>query len=245
MWATSNGPRVEDFGITEDELASAPKIFLSSHRAEVLIAAYLGAAILIFILILETSRSIPAAAFFTIITLSAGSVLLLPTLIFLVCAGEQAEERWLCRRVPRLRACLAYRRALTEHRSSDKKESALSIDSKDWPSLSKTTFLQQLRFELDRRFQSSVSEIDREQSGFVFLVDLDGKRFIVRCEPGLTPIAAAVGRELVAALDDFHADAAAIVTTATPTVALERYITERRIRIVAPSELDALGIPHA
>ena len=245
MWATSDGPKIEDFGITEDELARAPKLFLSSHRIGFLFAAYLIAAVVIFVLIIETSHSIPAAAFFTIITLSAGSVLLLPALILLVCAGEQAEERWLCRRVPMLRACLAYQRALAEHRRFDEKDTARIIDPEDWRALSEPTFLRQLRSELDRRFQHTISETDREQTGFDFLLDLAGKRFILRCEAGSTPVAASVARELAAALDDVQADTAVIVTTARPNTALEDYVAGRRIRIVAPWELDASGIPHS
>lgn len=245
MWATSDGPRIEDFGITEDELARAPKLFLSNHRLGVLFAAYLVASVVIFILIFETSHSMPAAAFFTIITLSAGSVLLLPALILLVCAGERAEERWLCRRVPMLRACLAYQRALAEHRRFGEKDTARTIDPEDWPTLSEATFVRQLRFELDRRFQHRISETDREQTGFDFLLDLGGERFILRCEAGSTPVAASVARELAAALDDFHAETAVIVTTARPSTGLEDYAAKRRIRIVTPCELVASGIPHS
>ena len=242
MWATSEGPRIEEFGITEDDLARAPKLFLSSHRAGVLLAAYLVAATVVFLLIIKTSHSIPAAAFFTIITLAAGSVLLLPIMVLLVCAGEQAEERWLCRRVPMLSACLAYQRALTEHRRSKEKETDLAIDPEDWSTLSGPAFHRRVRSELDRRFQSSVSETDREQTGFEFLVDMVGERTILRCESGSTPVAAAVARELVAALDDFHADAAVIVTSARPTRALEDYIIDRAIRIAAPWALSAIEI---
>jgi hypothetical protein len=236
---------MEDFGITEEDLAHAPKLFLSSHRAGVLFAAYLIAAVFVFVLIIETSHSIPAAVFFTIITLSAGSILLLPVLILLICAGEQAEERWLCRRVPMLRACLAYRKALAEHRRPKEKETARALDPEDWSTLSQPAFLRQLRFEFDRRFHTSVSVIDREQTGFDFMVDLVGTRVILRCEAGLTPVAAAVGRELVAALDDSHADTAVIVTTAKPAASLEEYIADRPITFAAPWALDALEIPHS
>ena len=241
MWATSEGPRIEEFGITEDDLARAPRLFLSSHRVGVLLAAYLVAAAVVFLLIIETSHSVPAAAFFTVITLAAGSVLLLPLLVLLVCAGEQAEERWLCRRVPMLRACLAYQRALAEHRRLTDETVDRPLDPKDWPSLPGPAFLRQVRAELGRRFQSSVAETDREQTGFDFVVDTAGKRIIVRCEVGAMPVAASVARELVAALDDSDADAALIVTTAEPTAALEEYVANRPISLTAPWELDASG----
>jgi hypothetical protein len=245
MWATTDGPRIEDFGITEDDLARAPRLFISSHRLGFLFAAYFIAAVVIFVLIIEASHSIPAAAFFTIVILSAVSVLLLPALILLVCAGEQVEEKWLCRRAPMLRACLAYQRALAEHRQRDEKDAPLTIDPEDWSTLSEPTFVRQLRSELDRQFQHTISETDREQTGFDFLLDLAGKRVILRCEAGSTPVAASVARELAAALDDFHADTAVIVTIATPTPALEEYVAGRRIKIAAPWELDALRTPRS
>jgi hypothetical protein len=234
---------MEDFGITEDDLAQVPKLFLTNHRAGVLLASYLVAAVLVFVLIIGTSHSLPAAAFFTVITLAAGSVLLLPALVLLVCAGEQAEERWLCRRAPMLRACLAYQRALTEHRQKAEESAGRPLDPKDWPALSGPAFRRQVSSELDRRLQSSVSETDREQTGFDFLVERVGKRTILRCEPGSAPLAAAVGRELVAALDDSQADAAVIVTAAKPTRALADYVVDRPITLVAPWTLDALGLP--
>jgi hypothetical protein len=245
MWATSDGPRIEDFGITEDDLARAPRLFLSSHRGGVLLAIYILAAALVFFLIIKTSHSIPAAAFFTIITLAAGSVLLLPILVLLVCAGEQAEERWLCRRVPIMRACLAYQRALAQHRRLTDEKVGRPLDAKDWPALSESTFKRQLRAELDRQFDAAVSEVDREQTGFDFLVDLAGKRAVVRYEAGSAPLAAAVGRELAAALDDSHADVAVIVTAAEPTRALDDYIVNRPIRIAAPWALSAIEIPDS
>jgi hypothetical protein len=192
--------------------------------------------------IIGTSHSLPAAVFFTIITLAAGSVLLLPIMVLLVCAGEQAEERWLCRRVPIMRACLAYQRALAEHRRLTDEKVGRPLEAKDWPALSESTFKRQLRAELDRRFDAAVSEVGREQTGFEFLVDKAGKRTILRCEAGSTPVAASVARELVAALDDSDADTAVIVTAARPTRALEDYIVDRPIRIAAPWALGAIGI---
>jgi len=245
MWATSDGPKIEDFGISEDDLARAPRLFLSSHRIGVLFAAYFIAAVLVFVLIIETSHSMPAAAFFTIITLAAGSVILLPALFLLVCVGEKAEERWLCRRVPMLQACLAYEKAVAEHRRLADSRVARPLEPEDWPALSESAFHRQLRLELDRRFQSSVSETDREHTGFDFIIDLSRQRFIVRCEAGSTPVAASVARELVAALEDSGADSAVIVSSAKPTDALKEYIADRPITLAAPWQLDAFRIPDS
>jgi hypothetical protein len=240
MWATSDGPRIEDFGITETDLARAPKLFFPTHRVMVLFVAYLMVSAVVFLLIVETSHSISAAAFFTIVILAAGSVLLLPTLILLVCVGERAEERWLCRRVPMLRACLAYQRAVDEHRRLTDRETARPLELGEWCRLPQASFRRQLQSELDRRFRSSISEFDRERFGIDCMIELAERRVIVRYEAGELPVAASVGRELVAAMNDLQAGAAVIVTAAKSTRTLEDYIVDRPIRLVAPWALDAL-----
>jgi hypothetical protein len=240
MWATSDGPRIEDFGITEDDLARAPKLFFSSHRVKVVIAAYLMVTAVVFLVIVGTSHSLPAAAFFTVVTLAAGSVLLLPTVILLVCVGERAEERWLCRRVPVLRACLAYRRAVDEHRRLTDRKTHRPLEPREWRRLSQASFRRQTQSELDRHFPASVFEIDRERHGIDCMIELAGSRVIIRCEAGESPVAASVGRELVAATDDLQAEAAVIVTAATPTRTLEDYIFDRPIRLIEPWALGTL-----
>lgn len=240
MWATSDGPRIEDFGISEDDLKRAPKLFLSNHRPGVLVGAYFVAAVVIFIAIYHSSDSMPAAVFFSVITLAAGSVLLLPVLILVLCAGEWAEERWFCRRVPILRACLAYQRAVAEdHKSTDKRVSPQTAPEL-WSSVSHSVFLEMLSSTLDGLLGTSFSRADREEAGFDFLVERAGRRLLLRCESGVKPVSAAVGRELVAAVDDFRGDSAVIITVAEPTPALESYIADRSITVAPPKALDAV-----
>lgn len=245
MWATSDGPRMEDFGITEEDLERAPRLFLSNHRPAVLVGAYLVAAAAVFTLILHSSQSMPAAVFFTVVGLAAGSVLLLPALVLLVCAGERAEEKWLCRRVPMLRACLAYQRAVADHRCVIDDRASNVCDVGQWSAASGTTFSTMVRAELEQRFRRPVFAVDREEAGFDYRVDLQGRRLIFRCQAGPEPVAAAVGRELVAAIDDFQAQAAVIVTPAQPTDALRQYIVNRPITVVAPWALERVDIPEA
>ena len=109
MWDTTNGPRVEDFGISEEDLANAPGRFFAEKWPSILGVAYLVAAAAISFIILRVAGSWPAALFFTTIILAAGSVVLLPLAMLVLCASERVEERWLCRKFPALRACLAYR----------------------------------------------------------------------------------------------------------------------------------------
>ena len=115
VWATSDGPKVEDFGITEEDLVEAPRLFVAGHRPWIFLLTHVFVAAALFFGILRAGSSWSAAAFFTIVILAAGSVLLLPILVAALCIGERAEERWLCKRVPVLRACLAYRSAVAEH----------------------------------------------------------------------------------------------------------------------------------
>ncbi|MCW8985234.1 MAG: hypothetical protein OQK55_07820 [Thermoanaerobaculales bacterium] len=240
MWATSDGPRIEDFGINEGDLDRAPKLFLSNHRPGVLVGAYIIAAVVAFTAIFHSSGSMPAAVFFSAMTLAAGSVLLLPVLMLVLCAGEWAEERWFCRRVPILRACLAYQRAVAEHRRSTDNRVSPVTAPEAWSSVSHSAFLEMLSTDLDTLFEASVSRANREETGFDFVVERAERRLLLRCESGVKPVAAAVGRELVAAVDDFRGDAAVIITVAEPTPALDSYIADRPITIAPPWALDAV-----
>ena len=238
MWATSDGPRIEDFGITEDDLERVPRPFLAQHRLQMLTGAYAIAAGLLFVTLFSVSDSMPAAAFFTVIGLAAGSVLLLPLMVCALCAGERAEERWLCRRVPILKACLAYQRALADHRHQASSRHTAGPRPEEWFVLGQAAFVELMGSELDRRGGFRVVAADRDLTGFDFVVEQGRKRLLLRCEAGSTPVGAAVGRELAAAVSDVGADAALIVTVSEPTAVLEDYIDDRPIAIVSPWAMD-------
>lgn len=240
MWATADGPQIEDFGISEDDLERVPTPFLAHHRLHVLGGAYAIAAGLLFLAIFGATDSVRAAAFFTVIALAAGSVMLLPILVFALCAGEQAEERWLCRRVPILKACLAYQRALADHRRNTSGCRISSIRPAEWVGVGQNAFVELIGSELARRGGFRVIVADQEATGVDFIVEQGRKRVVVRCEAGLTSVGAAVGRELAAAVKDVGADAALIVTVSEPTAVFEDYIVDRPITLVAPRELDTV-----
>jgi hypothetical protein len=230
---------MEDFGITEEDLARAPCLFLAGHRAAVLAAAYLVSATVVFVLILTGSDSYPAAAVFTIIVLAAASILLLPILTLAQCASEQAEERWLCRRFPKLRACLAYRKAVAEHARKVRLKSTSGPQPVEWwTSTPPAAFVEAVRKEIERHGGTDAIPVDRERCGVDFVVDGADGVVLFRCEPGRAPVAAAVGRELAAAMADHGAARAVLVTAAGPTPALSDYIAERPITVVAPWQLD-------
>jgi hypothetical protein len=205
----------------------------------VLATAYLSAAVVAFVLVSSGSSSYPAAAFFTIIVLAAASILLLPILTLVQCASEQAEERWLCRRFPKLRACLAYRKAVAEHARKARSAPALDpVSAEWWTSAPPTAFVEAVRLAIERHPPAAAVPVDRERSGVDFVVDGADGVVLVRCEPGSTPVGAAVGRELAAALADHGAARAVLVTAAGPTPSLSDYIAERPITVVAPWQLD-------
>ena len=238
MWATSDGPRVEDFGITEDDLVQAPQLFVAGHRVWIFLLTYTFVAAALFFAILQTGSSWPAAVFFTVILLAAGSVLLLPILVAALCVGERAEERWLCKRVPVLRACLAYRSAVAEHRGrSGSPSKAHPSTSQDWTVLSPALFRAEVGSLLEKTASGSVTAFDREATGIDFEVRATTGPVLIRCKPGVQPVTAGVGRELVAAMADRRAARALIVTMAGASPALADYIAGRPISVVAPSQL--------
>jgi hypothetical protein len=237
VWATSDGPRIEDFGISERDLAQVPKFVVASHRTALLVGVYLIAASGLFWVMFSVGGSWPAAAFFTVIVLAAVSVLLLPAAFLAVCVGERAEERWLCRRFPALRACLAYRKAVADHRRRSLRSAPSHVAPEVWRDISLPACLVLLGDTLNTRGCGDVTEIDRETAGFDFLVVSDGRRLLLRCESGSNPVSAAVGRELSAALVDFDADAAWIVAAARPTSAFEDYVVDRPIRVLGFGEI--------
>ncbi len=234
-------PRVDDFGITEEDLNRAPCLFLTGHRPAVITAAYLAASVTLFVLILKAGGSPSAAAFFSVISVAAGSILLLPVLMLVVCASERAEERWLCGRFPKLSACLAYRAAVAEHERGGR--AAVPADRSSgrwWSSVSPDAFVEAVRTELERAPAGEVIAVDREATGLDFALTTADGQVLVRCEPGVQPITAAVGREMVAAMADRGAARALIVTTAEATPALADYIAGRPISVTAPTQLHAI-----
>lgn len=240
MWATSDGPRVEDFGITEDDLARAPSLFVANHRFTILGLAYLVAAAAVFTMILRVGNSWAAAVFFTIVAIAASSILLLPLVAAVLCAGERAEERWLCRRVPVLRACLAYRKALADHgRRTTSEPTREPTAPEEWVELSLAVFRAEVASLLERSIAAPVCRCEREATGIDFRIDRKDRSVILRCEAGSQPVATGVGRELTAALFESEADCAVILSVSGPDPGLARYITDRSIVVVPPWEVVA------
>jgi len=238
VWATSDGPRIEDFGITREDLARAPSSFVAKHRAGLLLGSYLLVAAVVFAATLRAGDSWPAALFFTVIALAAGSIVLLPVLMLALCATEHAEERWLCRTFPTLRACLAYQKAFAEHRCRIAAQKSRPSSEAQWAALSGPTFLEEVASLLEEQLPFAVSRMQRESTGFDFVVDDGDHEILVRCESGSTSIGASVGREMAAALVDRGAKSAVIIAAAKAAPVLDDYIADRAIAMIAPWNLD-------
>jgi hypothetical protein len=239
VWATSDGPRIEDFGITREDLARAPCSFIANHRPKLLVGAYLLTAGVVFVTILRAGDSWSAAVFFAVVGLAAGSILLLPLLMLALCATQVAEEHWLCRRFPRLRACLAYQKAVAEHERRTAVQTPSPVGEIEWAALSEPVFLEEVASLLEQRHPSAVSRMQRESSGLDFVIDDGVREILVRCESGSIPVAASVGREMAAALADRGARRAFIISGAKATPLLADYIADRAIEVIAPWNLDS------
>jgi hypothetical protein len=233
----AGGPRIEDFGITEEDLARAPCAFLASHRLAVLVVSYLVIAAIVFEVIFHAGASAAAAVYFTVVALAAASILLLPVLMALLCASERAEERWLCARFPKLGACLAYRRAVAEHQRRARAAATTPPPTAQWSALSRETMIEAVRIELERIPDAAVRNMDRETTGVDLTVERSGERVVVRCVAGADPVEASVGRELVAVVADCEADAGLIVSARGATPALARYIASRPLVVAQPWKL--------
>jgi hypothetical protein len=235
MWAKSAEPRVEEFGITEDDLERAPRLFLRAHRPGLLLTVYLVVIAAVFTAALQAGHSWTAALFFSTILVAACSILLLPAVIVALCLGERVEERWLCRQVPVLRACLAYQRAVDEHRNRMVGSSRRRPSSKnEWGACSPSTLLVEVGWLLEQEVSGDLRRVERAATGADFIVEAPGRKILVRCEPGSTPPTRALARELTTSLADHDATTAWIVTAATPSEEFIDYVADRSISVVAP-----------
>lgn len=242
MVAGVGKPQFDEFGITEEDLNRAPCLFIAGHRPAVIGAVYLSSAIALFVVLLGVGGSPSAAAFFTVISVAAGSILLLPVLMLAICASERVEERWLCGRFPKLRGCLAYRAAVADYERRKRLDLRNDGSSRRWwLGPSQTAFVAAAKTELERSMASWVLTVDREATGFDFEVGAAEGAILVRCEPGTSPIPAAVGRELAAAVADRGASKALVVTAADASPAFADYIADRPIDVIVPWQLDELS----
>ncbi|MGD8440904.1 MAG: hypothetical protein PVG53_10230 [Holophagae bacterium] len=230
-------PRVEDFGITEQDLSSVPRPWLMRYRPQVVFALFVATTTATFVGLLAAGAPTTAAALFSVVLVAAWSIVLIPIFVCLLCASERVERRWLCRRFPLLDACLAYREAVEEHRDRRVRREQNHADPGWWPTLTPEAFRLQIERQLEARGIPSRRVRDPHAAGYDSEISVGGERVLLRCVPGDHPVEIAVGRELIACLEETGADRAVIVTAAGADSDLEAYLVGRRLSVTDPVRL--------
>lgn len=244
--STDREPRPEDFGLSGADVARAPEPVTTRCRPLLVVGLWVLILAAVFVLILLATGSAAAALVFSVVTVGAASIVLVPLLVCVVCASERAETRWLCRRVPVYEACLAYRAALDAFRRGTLRRQAAEADHGRWLELGPAAF----RAEVARQLEAAGAVVrpvpDRELAGYDLVVEVGGgDPILVRCEAAAAPVPIGVGRELVACLGETGAGRAVVVTAAPPSKLLRGYLAGRPLEVAAPwalaDLLDAAG----
>lgn len=237
-------PRPENFGVTAEQVEQAPELFVTRHRLAIFVAIYIAVFAVVFTVVFATSESVPAALIFGLILVAAGSVVLIPLVVCCLCASEKAETRWVCRRFPAMKACLAYREALAEFTRKTRRSPDRPRDRDWWIGLSASTFRGQVQAALEQRGLELTPVVDRQVDGYDYaFADDDDDTVLVRCEEGTTPLDIGVGRELTACLLETGAARAVLVTAAGVSRRLTEYLVDHPIDVVEPEAI--LGNPPA
>ncbi len=232
-----SGPRAEDFGITEQDLDTIPRPRLMRYRPQVLFALFVTTTAAAFIGLLAAGAPTTAAALFSVVLVAAWSIVLIPIFVCLLCASERVERRWLCRRFPLLDACLAYREAVEEHRARRDRRHQDRADVGWWSTLPPDVLRLQVERRLDARDITPRRVRDPHAAGYDSEISVGGERVLLRCVPGDHPVEIAVGRELIACLEETGADRAVIVTAAGADSDLEAHLVGRPLSVTDPVRL--------
>ena len=235
-------PRPENFGVTADQVEQAPELFVTRHRLAIFVAIYIAVFAVVFAVVFATSESVPAAIIFGLILVAAASIVLIPLVVCCLCASEKAETRWVCRRFPAMKACLAYREALAEFTRKTRRSPDRPRDRDWWIGLSASTFRGQVQAALEQRGLDLTPVADRQADGYDYAF-VDDDTVLVRCEEGTTPLDIGVGRELTACLLETGAARAVLVTAAGVSRRLTEYLVDHPIDVVEPEAI--LGNPPA
>lgn len=219
MRAESRDPPPGAYGLTSSDVHSAPRAFVTDHRAGLVVGGYVGVAAAVFVGIAIVTGSHAAAAYLTAIVVAAGSIVLVPLLVCVVCLGERAETAWLCRRFPKMRAVADYRRALEAAHRPDRDLPPAGLD---WRSVDQIGLCEVVQRRLEDAGCTVVAVSDPAATGYDLEVrGEDGSLVLMRCVAGHRPADAATGRELLGAWTATGARRAVLVVPAGPTPALE------------------------
>lgn len=234
---TLTRPSIDDFGISEQDLATTPRPWLERYRPQILIALLIGAVSVLYVLMLDELSSVSAAAMFSVVLVAAWAIVLVPVFICLLCASEAMERRLLCRRHPSFDACLGYRKALDEYRRRRNRHQPCRADTHWWVGLSSDAY----RIEVERRLERLGADLDRprnrEAAGYDFEANSPDGRILIRCEPGDRPVKVGVGREMLSCIAETAAHRAVIVSAAGSSAALVSFLRGRPVEMTDPIHL--------
>jgi hypothetical protein len=177
------------------------------------------------------SGSFTSACVFAALFTAAASILVLPAVMALLCAAEAVEARWLCRRHEGFRQWWTEaRRALSEAPTEVGDPPRVRYDY--WRTLAP----QALCSEVSRLLASAGYRIEQvpidDEAGVDIVASRGSRRAVVRCWADLGRCGPAVARELLAAQDDFEADAAVVVAPGGSSPKLQEYREKRGFLIV-------------
>ena len=240
---TIDQPRPEDFGVTAGDVERAPELVVTRFRLLIFLVLYIVVFAVVFAFIFAFSDSIPAALTFGLIVVAAVSIVLVPILLCALCASEKLETRWLCRRFPAIKECLAYQEAMAEFRRLTRRPPEGPHDHAWWTRLSGPTFRGQVQQALNQRNLELTPVADREAEGYDYTFRDTSGKVLIRCEAGATRIDIGVGRELTACLDETGAGRAIVVTPSGVSKRLAAYLMDHSIDVVDPEQI--LGNPPA
>lgn len=229
MTADGSTPRPEEFGLTAEFLENEPELIVEQRRGALCAFAV---AVLLAVVVAFTAwktGSLAATLFLAPVLVAASLVLLLPLAMGCVSLAGRLEKSWRSSCNSKFRDWLRYRQALTE--SEAERDAQRSIERQMWWLHADRGQLQTSVIEILGQSRS-VEILDRRATGADLLIDDSGRRTVVRCEAGSTPVESGVARELTMARHDLDADGAILVAPAGATPPLHRFLETHPIRVL-------------
>jgi hypothetical protein len=237
MNAVGSTPRPEDFGLTTEFLENEPELIVERRRGVLCAVALTSLLVAAVAFTVWRTGSVSAALFLAPILVAAWLVLLLPLVLGCVSLAGKLEKMWRSSCNPEFRDWLRYRRAVSEY-NPDRDEHR-AVERQMWWFHADGGELRECVARV-LGASGSVEILDSKATGADLLIDDGGRRTVVRCEAGLTPVESGVARELAMARFDLNADDAVLVAPAGAGPLLHRYIEQHPIRVLDAKALETL-----
>ena len=225
-------PSLEEFGLTEEILASLPKVHLPELQPKLIfwLTAAFGVLIVDWLIEGPWSEKWP-------LLIILGLFFFLP--LSLLIAGAWNFLRFLETKIyealnPEFRRFVAYKKASKRFEAEQKNYDRWRLRQREthWRSLDGVSFER----EVGHLFQNmgyQVSQTPRTNDGGVDLVlEKDARRTVVQCKAHNKKIAISTVRELSAAMRDYRADKAILACLEGLTKPAAKYARERHIQVL-------------